>query len=62
MAKVLVLGNGAREHALAWKLAQSDLVDTVFINPGNGAPFPKPKGKLQHFFGGGVGGGAVQYR
>uniref|UniRef100_F1KUN6 Trifunctional purine biosynthetic protein adenosine-3 n=1 Tax=Ascaris suum TaxID=6253 RepID=F1KUN6_ASCSU len=43
MAKVLVLGNGAREHALAWKLAQSDLVDTVFINPGNGAPFPKPK-------------------
>lgn len=33
--KVLVIGNGGREHALAWKAAQSPLVDTVFVAPGN---------------------------
>jgi len=33
--KVLLLGSGAREHALAWKLAQSPLVDTLFAAPGN---------------------------
>lgn len=33
--KVLVLGYGAREHALAWKIAQSPLVDEVFVAPGN---------------------------
>ncbi len=33
--KVLVLGSGGREHALAWKLAQSAEVDQVFIAPGN---------------------------
>lgn len=32
---VLVLGNGGREHALAWKLAQSANVDKVFVAPGN---------------------------
>ena len=32
---VLVIGNGGREHALAWKLAQSEKVDTVFVAPGN---------------------------
>lgn len=32
---VLVLGNGGREHALAWKLAQSPNVDKVFVAPGN---------------------------
>ena len=32
---VLVLGSGGREHALAWKLAQSEQVDTVFVAPGN---------------------------
>jgi phosphoribosylamine--glycine ligase len=35
MAKVLVIGSGGREHALAWKLAQSDKVNEVFIAPGN---------------------------
>lgn len=35
MAKVLVLGSGAREHAIAWKLIQSDQVDHVFVAPGN---------------------------
>lgn len=34
--KVLVLGSGGREHALAWKIKQSPLCDEVFIAPGNG--------------------------
>jgi len=33
--KVLVIGGGGREHALAWKAAQSSQVDTVFVAPGN---------------------------
>jgi phosphoribosylamine--glycine ligase len=33
--KVLVIGSGGREHALAWKLAQSPRVGTVFVAPGN---------------------------
>jgi phosphoribosylamine--glycine ligase len=32
---VLVVGNGGREHALAWKLAQSARADRVFVAPGN---------------------------
>ena len=32
---VLVIGSGGREHALAWKVAQSALADTVFVAPGN---------------------------
>jgi len=32
---VLVVGGGGREHALAWKLAQSPSVDTVYVAPGN---------------------------
>ena len=34
--KVLVIGGGGREHALAWKLAQSPKVQAVFVAPGNG--------------------------
>lgn len=33
--KVLIVGNGGREHALAWKIAQSDLVEQVISLPGN---------------------------
>jgi len=33
---VLVIGSGGREHALAWKIAQSLRVDRVFVAPGNG--------------------------
>ena len=33
---ILVIGNGGREHALAWKLAQSERVQRVFVAPGNG--------------------------
>jgi phosphoribosylamine---glycine ligase len=33
--KVLVIGNGGREHALAWKVKQSSRVDRVFVAPGN---------------------------
>ncbi len=34
--KILVIGSGGREHALAWRLAQSPLVQQVFVAPGNG--------------------------
>jgi phosphoribosylamine---glycine ligase len=34
--KILVVGNGGREHALAWKLLQSEQVEQVFCAPGNG--------------------------
>ncbi|MET0814629.1 MAG: phosphoribosylamine--glycine ligase N-terminal domain-containing protein, partial [Pseudoxanthomonas sp.] len=33
--KVLVIGSGGREHALAWKLAQSERVVEVIVAPGN---------------------------
>jgi phosphoribosylamine--glycine ligase len=33
--KVLIIGGGGREHALAWKAAQSDKVEQVFVAPGN---------------------------
>ena len=34
--KILVIGSGGREHALAWKLAQSPGIQKIFVAPGNG--------------------------
>ena len=34
--KILILGSGGREHALAWKISQSDLCESLFVAPGNG--------------------------
>jgi phosphoribosylamine--glycine ligase len=34
--KILIVGSGGREHALAWKVAQSPLAEKVFCAPGNG--------------------------
>ncbi|MFW7379528.1 MAG: phosphoribosylamine--glycine ligase [Oligoflexus sp.] len=44
--KVLLVGSGGREHALAWKLSRSVLVDDLLVWPGNPAmtPFAKPLG------------------
>ena len=41
--KVLVVGSGGREHALAWKAAQSADVETVFVAPGNAGTALEPK-------------------
>ena len=41
--KVLVIGSGGREHALAWKAAQSPSVETVFVAPGNAGTAREPK-------------------
>jgi phosphoribosylamine--glycine ligase len=40
--KLLVIGSGGREHALAWKLAQSPRVQMVFVAPGNGGTAREP--------------------
>ena len=41
--KVMVVGNGGREHAIAWKLAQSANVHAVCVAPGNGGTGRTPK-------------------
>lgn len=40
--KVLIIGSGGREHALAWKVAQSPLVTKVFVAPGNAGTALEP--------------------
>ena len=40
--KILVIGGGGREHALAWKLAQSPKVQQVYVAPGNGGTALSP--------------------
>lgn len=40
---VLVVGNGGREHAIAWKLAQLPLVQKIYVAPGNGGTLGVPK-------------------
>ena len=34
--KILLVGSGGREHAIAWKLAQNKNVSKIFVAPGNG--------------------------
>lgn len=41
--KVLVIGSGGREHALAWKAAQSPYVEKVYVAPGNAGTAREPK-------------------
>ncbi|MEJ2577040.1 MAG: phosphoribosylamine--glycine ligase [Gammaproteobacteria bacterium] len=41
--KLLVIGGGGREHALAWKAAQSPLADVVYVAPGNAGTALEPK-------------------
>ncbi|VFP87289.1 Phosphoribosylamine--glycine ligase [Candidatus Erwinia haradaeae] len=40
--KILVIGSGAREHALAWKISQSKLVTKIFVAPGNAGTLLEP--------------------
>ena len=40
---ILVIGAGGREHALAWKCAQSNNVNTVYVAPGNAGTALEPK-------------------
>jgi phosphoribosylamine--glycine ligase len=40
--KLLVIGGGGREHALAWKIAQSQRVSQVFVAPGNAGTGREP--------------------
>ena len=44
--KVLVIGNGGREHALAWRAAQSPLAEIVYVAPGN--PGTKQEHKIEN--------------
>ncbi|MGM3176286.1 phosphoribosylamine--glycine ligase [Dickeya lacustris] len=39
---ILIIGNGGREHALAWKAAQSPLADKVYVAPGNAGTALEP--------------------
>ncbi len=41
--KILVVGSGGREHALAWKLAQSERIQMVYVAPGNGGIVNDPR-------------------
>jgi len=45
MAQILILGSGGREHALAWRLAQSAIVNRIHVCPGNPGTAISPKTK-----------------
>ena len=40
--KILVIGSGGREHALAWKIAQNKEVSRVYVAPGNAGTATNP--------------------
>ncbi|HEX2494784.1 MAG TPA: phosphoribosylamine--glycine ligase N-terminal domain-containing protein, partial [Steroidobacter sp.] len=40
--RILILGGGGREHALAWKVAQSRRAEAVFVAPGNAGTALEP--------------------
>ena len=40
---ILVVGSGGREHALAWKLAEPETVERVYVTPGNAGTALEPK-------------------
>lgn len=46
--KLLVIGSGGREHALAWKLAQSERISQVFVAPGNGGTEKNRAAKIEN--------------
>ncbi|KAL3495638.1 phosphoribosylglycinamide synthetase [Aspergillus germanicus] len=46
--RVLIVGNGGREHALAWKLGQSPRVDIVYVAPGNGGTAAGASSKIEN--------------
>ncbi|KAL4750247.1 hypothetical protein BDW72DRAFT_176365 [Aspergillus terricola var. indicus] len=46
--RVLIVGNGGREHALAWKLSQSPRVDIVYVAPGNGGTAAGTHSKIEN--------------
>ncbi len=48
--KILIIGSGGREHALAWKLAQSERVEQIYVAPGNGGT-AAPEQKSTNFDG-----------
>ncbi|GHT92312.1 phosphoribosylamine--glycine ligase [Spirochaetia bacterium] len=41
--KILIIGSGGREHAIAWKLSQSEKVEKIYIAPGNGGTAAEQK-------------------
>ncbi len=48
MTHILIVGGGGREHALAWKLAQSDRVTRISVAPGNGGIRALPQAECVH--------------
>ena len=45
MLSILIVGSGGREHAFTWKASQSDLVERIFVAPGNAGTSLEPKAK-----------------